>query len=71
VPSVPLAGWAPLHAPEAVQEVAFVEVHVSVEVPPMATVCGLAVRLAVGTGTTATVTLAGGEEPPDPVQVRE
>jgi hypothetical protein len=35
---VPLASRAPLHPPEALQDVAFVEVHVSVAEPPASTV---------------------------------
>jgi hypothetical protein len=68
---VPLVGWAPLHPPEPVQDVAFVEVQVNVEVPPAATDGGLAARLTVGSGTTATVTAAGVLAAPAPVQVRE
>lgn len=69
VPNVPLVGCAPLQAPEAVQDAALVEVHVSVELPPAASDCGSAIRLMVGTGTTATVTAATGLAPPAPVQV--
>jgi hypothetical protein len=73
---VPLVGWAPFHPPEAVQDVAFVEVHVRVLVAPAATDVGLAARLTVGIGTgtvdpTETVTAAGVLVPPGPVHVRE
>ena len=44
----PLAAFAPLHPPEAVQEVALVEFHVSVEAPPLLTVVGAALRVAPG-----------------------
>src|SRR5262245_54816310 len=51
--SVPDVAFAPLHPPDAVQVVAFVLDHVSIVVPPLATVVGLAVRVTVtvpGTG---------------------
>jgi hypothetical protein len=54
-----------------VQDVAFVELHVSVEDPPLATVVGIAVKVAVGMTATATATTAGSLVPPGPVQVRE
>jgi len=41
---------APDHAPEAVQEDALVEDQVSVELPPLATLVGLALSEAVGAG---------------------
>jgi hypothetical protein len=47
---LPLTGSVPLQAPEAVQEVAWVEVHVSVADCPASTVISDAVREAVGTG---------------------
>jgi hypothetical protein len=52
-----------------VHEVAFVELHVSVEDPPLATVDGTAVKVAVGM--IATVAVTGALVPPGPVQVRE
>jgi hypothetical protein len=60
----------PVHPPEAVHDVALVELQVSVEVPPEG---GLAVSMAVGTGLAATVTVAAtaGLVPPVPVQVSE
>jgi hypothetical protein len=45
---LPLFANAPLQLPEAVHEVALVELHVSVEDPPLATVDGTAVKVAVG-----------------------
>jgi hypothetical protein len=48
----------PDQPPEALQEVALVEVHVSVELLPDATVVGLALKLTVGAGGAATATLA-------------
>ena len=46
---VPLVALAPLQPPEAVHEVAFIELHVSVDVPPLATEVGAAPSEAVGT----------------------
>jgi hypothetical protein len=66
----PLIAWAPLHAPDAVQEVALVEDQVRVDVPPWATLDGLAVSDTLG-GAADTVTVADCDaEPPAPVQVR-
>jgi hypothetical protein len=48
---VPLVAFAPLQPPEAVHEVAFVELHVSVEAPPLVTVVGFAVSVTVAAGT--------------------
>ena len=69
VPLVPLLANAPLQPPEAVHDIALVEVHVSVEDPPLATVGGTAVKVAVGTIDTEAV--AAALVPPGPVQVRE
>lgn len=52
--SLPLVGLAPFQAPDAVQEVAFEEFHVSTEVPPAATETAL--PLSVTVGVTFTVT---------------
>jgi hypothetical protein len=68
---VPLAASAPLQPPDAVHEVALVELHVSVEAPPEATVVGFAVNVAVGTGATVIVVVAMLLVPPGPVQVNE
>jgi hypothetical protein len=66
--AVPLVVRLPLHAPLAVQLVAFVEVQVSVDDAPLATVVGLALRVTTGAG--ATVTVADWLVlPPAPVQV--
>ncbi len=46
----PLVASLPDQAPEAVQEVAFLEDHSRVELAPLATVLGLAVKLTVGGG---------------------
>jgi hypothetical protein len=66
---VPLVAFAPLQPPEAVHAVAFVELHVNVEVPPLATTVGFATNVTAGTMFTSA--LATGLEPPAPVQVNE
>ena len=48
-----------------------VELHVSVELPPLATEVGFAVNVTVGAGTTVTVAVATLLVPPVPVQVNE
>jgi hypothetical protein len=68
---LPLVVSVPAHPPEAVQDVAFVEVHVRVLVPPAATACGLAIKVTVAAGATTTVTAAGMLVPSGPLQVRE
>jgi hypothetical protein len=68
---VPLVALAPLHPPEAVHEVAFVELHVNVELPPFAIDAGFAVSVAVGLPGTVTVALTTLLVPPAPVQVSE
>ena len=65
---VPLVARLPLQAPLAVQLVALVEDHVSVEEPPLATLAGAAVSVTVGSGTTVTVVDALAL-PPGPEQV--
>jgi hypothetical protein len=71
----PLAAFAPANVPPvAVQEVALVELQVSVEVPPLAIKLELAVSVAVGTGlagVTVTVAPEAALVPPGPVQVSE
>ena len=67
----PEVALSPDQAPEAVQELAFVEDQASVEDPPLATDGGVAVSDTVGTGgNTVTVTVALAL-PPELVQVRE
>jgi hypothetical protein len=46
----PLVGLAPDHAPEAVQEVALAACQVSVELAPVATVLGFALKATIGAG---------------------
>lgn len=60
----------PDHAPEAVQLVALVADHVKVELLPLATVLGEAVRLTLGVGFEFTVTVVDCVDvPPEPVQL--
>jgi hypothetical protein len=54
----PLTALLPDHAPEAVHEVALLEVQDKVELAPRAMVLGAALRLTVGTFLALTVTLA-------------
>jgi hypothetical protein len=63
---VPLADSVPAHAPEAVHEVALVEVQVNVEAPPLETLVGLALSDTVGAADTVTVADCDAE-PPVPV----
>jgi hypothetical protein len=50
--------FAPVHAPEAVQAVAFVDDHVSVELPPLLIALGPTLKLTVGAAAeAATVTV--------------
>jgi hypothetical protein len=67
----PLIALAPLQPPEAVHELALVELQDSVDAPPLATVVGFAVNVTVGAGTTVTAAVATLLEPPIPVQVNE
>ena len=50
VDCVPEVALVPDQAPEAVQLVALVDDHVSVELPPLFTVSGFAVNVTVGAG---------------------
>jgi len=58
--ALPDVALAPDQPPEAVHDVAFVEDHVRVDDPPLATDCGLAVRDTLGAGVAVTVTVADG-----------
>jgi len=53
----PLTPLLPDHPPEAVQEVALVDDQVKVELPPLATVLGLAPILTVAVGLALAVTV--------------
>jgi hypothetical protein len=66
---VPPAASVPLQPPEAAQESASVELQLSDEVPPRATVSGDAVSVAVGKRFTFTVALTGWLTPPGPEHV--
>jgi hypothetical protein len=55
---VPLNGSFPLQAPEAVHEVALLEVQVKVEPPPLVTLVGLAPKVTLGEAGAETVTVA-------------
>ena len=69
MPLLPLLPSAPLQPPEAVHAVALVELHFSVEVPPVATTEGVAVSVAVGMTFTSTVDAL--LVPPAPMHVNE
>jgi hypothetical protein len=65
----PLVASAPDQPPEAVQELAFVEVQLRLVLPPLVTLVELALKLTVGADAD-TVTVADCVAlPPDPVQV--
>lgn len=71
---VPLVASVPVQPPEAVQDVALVELQVSTEVPPLAIADGAALKLTVGTtgvDETVTVAVTGSLVPPAPVQTSE
>jgi hypothetical protein len=68
---LPLAVFVPLQPPDAIHDVAWVELHVNREAPPLAMVVGLAVSVAVGAGAMLTVAVAGVLVPPAPVHVNE
>jgi hypothetical protein len=65
----PLGAIVPFQPPDATQEVALVEDHVNVEVPPLVTVVGLAVRVTVGAGVVTVTVVDCDALPPLPVQV--
>ena len=66
---LPLAALVPVQPPEAVHAVALVELHVSMDEPPLVTAEGFAVIVA--NGPTLTVTVERALAPPAPVQVIE
>jgi hypothetical protein len=65
--TLPLVDSAPLQPPLAVHEVAFVELQVNIEAPPLGTTVGEAVK--VTRGMILTVAVAGTLVPPGPVQL--
>ena len=66
----PELALAPDHPPEAVQEPAPVDDHVSVDDPPAAMPAGDAARDSVGTGVVTVTSALIDATPPMPVQVR-
>jgi len=67
----PVAALVPDQAPEAVQDVALVAAHVNVELPPLAIVAGLAVKVTVGEGEVTETVTDCVALPPPPVQLSE
>ena len=65
----PLAALLPDQAPDAVHEVALVADQVRVELPPLATVLGLAAKVTVGVGEVTETVADCDAFPPLPVQV--
>ena len=67
----PLVDLLPLQPPDAVHEVALVELHVSTDAAPRLTEFGFAVSVTVAAGKTETVAVATLLAPPAPLQVNE
>ena len=65
----PLIALLPDQAPEAVHEVALVADQVNVELPPLATVLGLAAKVTVGAGEVTETVADCVALPPVPVQL--
>ena len=65
----PLTGMPPDQAPEAVHEVALVDVQVKVDAAPLLTVLGVAEKLTVGDGAVTETVAECVALPPEPVQV--
>ena len=63
-------GSLPDHAPEALHEVALVDDHVNVALPPLVIELGLAARVTVGVGGVTETVADCDALPPVPVQVR-
>ena len=68
---VPLTALVPDQAPEAAHEVALVAAQVNVELPPLATVAGFAVKVTVGVGEVTETVTDCVAFPPPPVQLSE
>jgi hypothetical protein len=66
---LPLVASVPLQLPEAEQEVACAELHVSVELLPAGSTFGLAVSCTVGSALTTMVSVAGSLVPAGPEHV--
>ncbi len=69
VDQVPLVATAPCQPPEEMQEVAFSELQLKVDMPPSATVVGEAVSVTVGACEVTTICADCETDPPGPVQV--
>lgn len=65
----PLVARPPLQPPDAAHAAAFFEVHSSVELPPIDTVEGVAVRVTSGAAEVTTTSADCDAEPAGPVQV--
>ena len=70
VGSLPVVGFVPDQAPEAVQEVESLDDHVSSDESPLEILVGLALKLIVGSGKTVTVRFRV-VVPPGPVHASE
>jgi hypothetical protein len=66
---VPLTGSVPVQAPEAVHAVALVEDQVKVELPPLATLLGLALSETLGAVALTVMVADWVALPPAPLQV--
>ncbi len=66
----PLVGSLPDQAPEATHEVALVDDHVNVALPPLVIELGLAARATVGAGGVTETVADCDALPPVPVQAR-
>jgi len=69
VDQVPLIATAPRQPPAAVHAVAFSELQLNVDMPPLAIVAGDAASVTVGAGEVTTTSADCEAEPPGPVQV--
>ena len=67
----PVTALVPDQAPEAVHEVALVAAHVNVELLPLATVAGFAVKVTVGEGDVTETVTDCDALPPPPAQLSE
>jgi hypothetical protein len=66
----PLMASEPLQPPDAAHAVAPVEDHVNIDVAPLATVLGVAVKVTVGAGVVTVTIAVCAALPPAPVHVR-
>ena len=69
VAAEPVVACVPDQAPDAVQDVAWVDAHVRVELLPLLTVLGLAASVTVGAGCVTDTVADCTALPPVPVQV--